>query len=249
MRLKLISCEIFYREFCAALSRSVNTVEVEFLTKGLHDVGTETMRERLQAAIDRVDRSRYDAVLLGYGLCNNGIAGLTARHTQLVVPRAHDCITLFLGSKERYLDYFNTHPGVFFETTGWLERGESDGELSQLTLGKKLGITASFEELAAQYGEENARYLQHELGKLTRYYGQVTFIEMGIEPDSTFERRARERAESRGWRFAKLRGDMGLIRRLVDGPWEESEFLVVPPGQTIAADYDGDIVSLERQAR
>jgi len=78
MRLKLISCEIFYREFCAAISRSVNTVEVEFLTKGLHDVGAETMRERLQAAIDGVDSSRYEAVLLGYGLCNNGIAGLTA---------------------------------------------------------------------------------------------------------------------------------------------------------------------------
>ena len=42
----------------------------------------------------------------------------------LVVPRAHDCITLFLGSKERYLDYFQTHPGVYFKTSGWIERGE-----------------------------------------------------------------------------------------------------------------------------
>jgi len=31
MRLKLISCEIFYREFCSVISRSVNTIEVEFL--------------------------------------------------------------------------------------------------------------------------------------------------------------------------------------------------------------------------
>jgi len=248
MRLKLISCEIFYREFCAAISRSVNTIEVEFLTKGLHDIGTQVMRERLQAAVDRVEGSRYDAVLLGYGLCNNGIAGLTARQTQLVVPRAHDCITLFLGSKERYLDYFQNHPGVFFETTGWLERGESDGELSQLALGKKLGITATFEELVARYGEDNARYLQEELGRLTSHYRQLTFIEMGIEPDSSFERRARERAESRGWTFEKLRGEFGLIQRLVDGPWHESEFLVVPPGQTIAAEYDGAIISLGARA-
>jgi hypothetical protein len=246
MRLKLISCEIFHREFCAAISRSVNTIDVEFLTKGLHDIGAPDMLARLQAAVDRVESSRYDAVLLGYGLCNNGVVGLTARHTRLVVPRAHDCITLFLGSKERYLDYFQGHPGVYFETTGWLERGESDGELSQLVLGKKLGIAASFEELAARYGEDNARYLQEELAKLDSHYRQITFIEMGVEPDSSFERRARERARSRGWMFEKLRGDGGLIQRLVDGPWHPSEFLLVPPGQTVAADYDSGIVCLAR---
>jgi len=249
MRLKLISCEIFYREVCAAISRSVNTVEVEFLTKGLHDVGAADMLARLRATLDRIEESRYDAVLLGYGLCNNGIVGLTARQTQLVVPRAHDCITLFLGSKERYLDYFNNHPGVFFETTGWLERGECDGELSQLALGKKLGITASFDDLAARYGEDNARYLQEELGRMTSHYRQITFIEMGVEPDARFESRARAKAESRGWVFEKLRGDSGLIQRLVDGPWHENEFLIVPPGETIAAEYDSEIVRLEQRSK
>lgn len=248
MRLKLISCEIFYREFCAALARSVNTVDVEFLPKGLHDIGSQGMLERLQAAVDRVEGPAYDAVLLGYGLCNNGIAGLTARRTQIVVPRAHDCITLFLGSKDKYINYFESHPGVFFETTGWLERGGSDGELSQLAIGKKIGISANFEDLAARYGEENAHYLQQELSKITRYYGQITFIEMGIEPDSGFEQRAREKAQSQGWKFEKVRGEGGLIQRLLDGPWNENEFQVVPPGKAIAARYDDAIISIAGQA-
>jgi Protein of unknown function (DUF1638) len=245
MRMKLISCEIFYREFCAAIARSPNTVDVEFLTKGLHDIGGQGMLERLQAAVDRVNGSHYDAVLLGYGLCNNGLVGLTARQLPLVVPRAHDCITLFLGSKERYRDYFQDHPGVFFETTGWIERGEADGELGQLALGKKLGIGTSFEELVARYGEDNARYLWEELANLTRHYGQITFIEMGVEPDLSFECRAREKAEGRGWKFERLQGDMGLIQRLVDGIWDESEFLVVPAGKSIAAQYDGGIICIE----
>jgi len=245
MRLKLLSCEIFYREFCAAVSRSPHLVDVEFLTKGLHDIGSEGMLERLQAAVDRVDASRYDALLMGYALCNNGLAGLTARAIKLVVPRAHDCITLFLGSKDRYQDYFESHPGVFFETTGWIERGESDGELSQLALGKKLGMQTSFEELVARYGEDNARYLWEELGNLTKHYRQITFIEMGLEPDSSFERRAREKAEARCWKFEKLRGDIGLIQRLVDGAWDDSEFLVVPPGHRITPRYDGGIISTE----
>jgi hypothetical protein len=248
MRLKLISCEIFYREFCAAISRSPNTVDVEFLTKGLHDIGSAGMLEGLQAAVDRIDGSRFEAVLTGYGLCNNGIVGLTARQVPLVVPRAHDCISLFLGSKERYLDYFQHHPGVFFETTGWIERGESNGELSQLALGKKLGMQGSFEELVARYGEDNARYLWEELGKLTKYYGQITYIEMGVEPNSNFEGRAREKAVESGWKFEKLQGEMGLIQRLVDGVWNESEFLVVPPGRRIAPTYDGGIISIDLPA-
>jgi Protein of unknown function (DUF1638) len=244
VRLKLLSCEIFYREFCAAVSRSPNMVDMEFLTKGLHDIGSEGMLERLQAAVDRVG-SGYDAVLMGYGLCNNGLAGLTARQVRLVVPRAHDCITLFLGSKERYLDYFEANPGVFYETTGWIERGEANGELAQLALGKKLGIAQSFEELVARYGEDNARYLWDELGNLTRHYSQITFVEMGIEPDSSFERQAREKAQAKGLKFEKLRGDMGLIQRLVDGVWKDSEFLIVPPGWRIATHYNSGIIAAE----
>ena len=127
MRLKLITCEIFYREFCSVMARSPNTVDMEFLPKRLHDIGVEGMRTRLQAALDCVDDPRYEAVLMGYALCNNGVVGLTAGKYPLVIPRAHDCITLFLGSAERYLEYFNNHPGVYFETTGWIERGKADG--------------------------------------------------------------------------------------------------------------------------
>ena len=168
MRLRLISCEIFYREMCHVVARSPHTVDVEFLPKGLHDVSSEEMRARLQAALDRIDNSPYDAVLLGYGLCNNGIAGLRAPLRPLVVPRAHDCITLFLGSAARHAEYSQTHPGVFFETTGWLERGGADGELSQLALGKKLGFLQTYEELVARYGEDNARYLQQEFANIMR---------------------------------------------------------------------------------
>ena len=123
MRLKLIACEIMYRELCAAVARSVNLVDVEFLPKGLHDIGQAGMSSRLAEVLAGVDETRYEAILLGYGLCSNGLVGLAARSIPLVVPRAHDCITLFLGSKERYLEYFQGHPGVYFKTSGWIERG------------------------------------------------------------------------------------------------------------------------------
>ena len=232
MRLKLIGCEVLYRELCAAVARSVNQVDLEFLPKGLHDLGSAAMASRLQQAVDSAEGAGYEAVVLGYARCGNGLAGLVARSVPLVIPRAHDCITLFLGSRERYLDYFHAHPGVYFKTSGWIERGQNlDPQTSM-----------SFEHLVERYGEENARYVYQEL---TKHYCQFTFIEMGVEPDGRFEVQAREEAASRGWDFEKIRGDMGLIQRLVDGPWDEHGFVVAPAGSRIVVGGEDAILGAE----
>lgn len=247
MRLKLISCEIFYREMCAAVAHSPNQVDAEFLPKGLHDSGSAIMLDRLQGALDAVDESDYQAILFGYALCGNGLVGLRARSKPVVIPRAHDCITLFLGSKERYLEYFTDHPGVYFKTTGWIERGEGLQPLSAQTL-RKTGIGYTYEELLEKYGVENAQYLYGQLGDYTRNYSQLTFIEMGIEPDDRFERATVEEAARREWKYEKIQGDMALVRDLVDGRWSEDKFLIVPPGWRVVAKHDDTIIGAEKAA-
>lgn len=245
MRLKLISCEVFYREMCAAVARSPNQVDIEFLPKGLHDLGASEMRARVQAVVDAVETSRYDAIIMGYGLCNNGLHGIVAPSIPMVFPRAHDCITLFLGGKDRYLEYFNLNPGTYFKTSGWIERGNVGEELKQLSIGYLTGMDQSFEELVERYGEDNARYLYETLGNDKKNYGQFTFIEMGVEPDERFEEQTRREANEHGWTFKKEQGDMSLIQRLVDGQWGEQDFLAVHPGQRVKARYDDGIIAAE----
>ena len=248
MRYKLISCEVLYREMCFAVARSPHQVDVEFLPKGLHDLGGAAMRERLQQIVDGADGAVYQAVLLGYGLCGNGVAGLVARQAPLVVPRAHDCIALLMGDRQRYQTYFENNAGVYYRSTGWLERGENMEQSSLSTVRKKTGAGHTLEDLIAHYGEENGKYLFEELNAYQKNYRQLTYISTGLEPDGTFETRAREEAKRRGWGFEHVAGDLRLFERLVSGDWPDADFLVVPPGWKVKVTYDGDVMGKEPAA-
>lgn len=262
MRFKLIACEIMFRELCYVMAKSPHRIDVEFLAKGLHDIGRPNMFASLDQVLDKVDPDECDAVLLGYALCNGGVVGLKPRgNVPLVIPRAHDCITLFLGDKQRYEDYFFAHSGTYFKTMGWIERGHS---LLQYTRNEsasapntassqepdkaprgladsKTGQMLSFAQMVKRYGEDNAKYLWEQLVGMP-HYNRMAFVEMGIEPDDGFEQHAREEAAEHGWEFDKITGRMTLFENLVNGNWPEEDFLVVQPGQTIEFDYSGKIL-------
>ena len=63
-RYKLIACEIMFSELAYSAALSHNIIDTTFLPKGLHDMGDRKMSALLQAAIDEVDISRYEAILL-----------------------------------------------------------------------------------------------------------------------------------------------------------------------------------------
>jgi hypothetical protein len=245
MRYKLISCDVLYREMCAVVAQSPHQIDMQFLPKGLHDLGCKGMQSRLQTAIDQTESGQYQAILLGYGLCNNGIYNLRSVHTPIVIPRAHDCMTLFFGSRQRYLEYFQNNPGTYFQTSGWLERSELTGELKQLSIGHLTGMDQSYDELVKKYGEDNAQYLWETLCDTLHNYRQVTYIAMGLGPEKQFEDQSRQQATDRGWIFEKVLGDLGLIRRLVAGDWDEKDFLIVPPGHRVTTQHNDQIIATE----
>ena len=247
MRLKILSCEVFHREVCHLMSVSPHTCDAEFLPKGLHDLGTDKMLPRVQERVDAVETGMYDAILLIYGLCNNGVAGLRAGHTPLVIPKAHDCITLFLGDAKRYQDVFHRHPGTYYRTTGWLERSDASGAGDE-TVSQKLGLAMQYDELVRQYGEENARYVMETMGDLTANYDRLAYINMGLPGEEAFRDMARAEADERGWSFEEIEGDLGLLRKLVNGDWDD-RFVIVQPGMSLRATHDDGVMKADVDER
>jgi len=162
MLLKVLACEISKRELQYAATRSTNQVDLEFLPQGYHDVPVSG-RQHIQEHIDSVPKDKYDAIALGYGLCGKILVGLTCSHTPLVIPRAHDCITFFLGSKKRYQKCFSERPGTYYFTSGWLEcaarrEGKSiswGGAASPAN--SAANLRATYDHWVQTYGEDQAK--------------------------------------------------------------------------------------------
>jgi hypothetical protein len=245
-RYTAITCSVLYREICAAAAVSPNRIDLDFVDQGLHDRGGGPMAVELQRRIDAADAGAPDAVLLGFALCNNGVAGLRAGRAPLVVPRAHDCITLLLGSKERYREVFDGHPGSYYLSGGWIERATrpmeplAPGQAPEGTGWDREKTLAAYVE---KYGEENAKYLMETLHGWSANYQRIVFIDNGLGDAGACRLEARRRAADRNLEYVEVQGDNRLMRRLTDGPpWDEGEFLVVPPGREVRPSYDERIV-------
>lgn len=242
---RLIACEIMFHEFSALLEELPSEVQVEpiFLPKGLHDVQTHERREALAQAIrEAEDSAAFDAILLGYGLCSGGIVGLSSRKTPLVVPRAHDCIHLFMGDAVRYSNYFFTHPSTYFQTVGWQELGDDLTQFPPDSIQAQCGAGESLETFCEKYGPDNGPFLWKELGKMTRNYNRLAFLRTNPATDAPCEKRAIVKASDEGWELDVLDGNLTLLRDLLLGNWDSSRFLVLSPGFQISESFDERLI-------
>ena len=248
MLLKVIACEIAVRELYYAAAHARNLIDLEFLTQGHHDTPASG-RAEIQQRIDAVPAGKYDAILLGYGLCSNILAGLTTAHTRLVIPRAHDCITFFLGSKERYQQRFAERPGTYYYTSGWLEcakrRGEKGATWGGMSLpaSANLSLKATYEKWVQKYGEEQAQYLFEEMSRWTESYTHGTLIDFEFLKGLGLPEQVQQICREKGWQYDEIAGDMSLFRRLLDGEWAGEDFLVVQPGQKVVASFDERVIA------
>jgi hypothetical protein len=203
----MIVCKTLEAEVCElAGAKGIPFTSLEF---GLHNT-PDRLHRTLQEEIDRTPED-VDTILFGYGICSRGAIGLEARRFRLVIPRVDDCIALFLGSREEYLRQFESVPGTFYLTRGWIEHA-GDPYSEYLKLEKKYGAAKAL-----------------ELEKMAiEHYTRMALINTGSDGAADREY-ARFVAEFFGWAFEEIAGSRRLLQKLVSGEWDD-DFLVVEPG-------------------
>ena len=228
MRYKFIVCKVLQKEayYCAA--QSENIIDIELMPQGLHESPSLLLSE-VQKAVDQTEDSNgrpYDATLLGYGLCSNGLVGVAPK-IPLIIPRAHDCITLLLGSKEKFKEYFDSHRGIYWYSPGWIDFG---------TQPSKQTYDAKLKDYLERFGEDNAKYILETEQASMAEYSFATYVDWKLPGTEESQQFTKDAAEFMGWNYDCIEGDPSLIQRLVDGKWEDEDFLTVLPGQRIIDD-------------
>ena len=200
---------------------------------GLHRVPAK-MTWTLQDAIDAIEEPSL--VVLGYGLCGNGLKGIRAGIHTLLVPRADDCISLLLGSRQAYRKQFEAEPGTYWLSKGWLESGSHP--------------LKEHREYTEKYGADEATWL---MDQQYQNYERLAMVAQSQEDLDKYRPQALEVArycERWGMRYEEVLGSDGYVRNLIDLAaaarqdmahfhtlcQENDEFVVIPASGEIRQD-------------
>ncbi len=221
------------------MATSKTTIHSFFLEQILHDT-PEKLQKRLQKTIDEieelqnrteVEKEKFDAIVLAYGLCSNAVIGLKSKTLPLIIPRCDDCIALFLGSQKRYLEIFNSRSGIYWYNKPWLEN---------TVMPSKESFNEHFQKYLEEYDEDTAEYLMESVHGWKENYECAFYIKSSICDDSEEIVETKKICEDFGWTYDEATEDLSYLSDLLNGNWDDEErFAICKPGQKFAAEYSG----------
>ncbi len=208
----ILACSTIRNELEKAAEETNCPYRFIWVESGLHLV-TDSLRRRLQEELDRI--SDAQRVLLAFGFCGNAVLGLKSGDHELVIPRADDCITLLLGSRENR-EQCSRQGGVYFLTRGWLE-----GEIN---------IWKEYQAVLARFGQERTDRIYR---RMLAHYKFLGLIDTGAYDLSSLLPSVREISDTLKLELIILEGTDRYLKRFLSGPWTSDHFIIIPPLTTI----------------
>ena len=236
-----IVCDVMKNEFTKFKRKKFNNLDYIFLEQHLHDT-PDIMRKKLQEVIDEVS-DKYEKIVLGYGLCSNGVVGLRSDKHEIIISRVDDCISLFLGSKERYIEEFKKDPATYYLCKGWIEYGGDPYRGYLVWTGQEDKIPKEWfrgkERYGKKYDEPIAKFLFFEMLK---NYNRVVLINNNdidkIHRDYTKDMvTLMSEVLKKEIIFTEMKGSFILLEKLVKVKWNNNDFIRIKPGQKILQEY------------
>jgi hypothetical protein len=214
-RTKVLACATVMEEMLPLIPDGMSYSILDF---GLH-IKPDSLKSALQKEIDK-EAPGIDTIILGYGLCSQAVVGLKSASCRLIVPRADDCIALFLGSVKAYNQQHKLTPGTYYLTKGWLKTGGTPFE--------------EYNDFVQKYGEEKAKRI---MSQILKHYTRLAFINTGPADLESYHSLARSIAQRFNLNYEEILGSDTLIRKTLCGPWDD-DFVIASPGQAISfADF------------
>jgi hypothetical protein len=222
----IVTCRVL-EEILERLMPKGLASQVTALDYGLHRVPTK-LTWTVQEAIDAIETPSL--VVIGYGLCGNGLNAIQARQHTLLIPRTDDCIAILLGSHRTYMRQFDAEPGTYYLTKGWLESGSNPLQ--------------EYNEYLPKYGAEQAMWI---MDQQYQHYKRLLLVARDQADLDKYRPQALEVArfcERWGMRYEEMLGNDDYVQHLVEAAVALSQgqalparlstdFVVVPPGGQI----------------
>jgi hypothetical protein len=193
------------------------------------DITLHNTPKKLAAALqERIDAlSEPSTIIVGYGLCGNGLVGVKSGVHTLVIPRTHDCVAIFLGSHQRYVERFFASANTYYLTKGWLDARDEP--------------FSDYLDYVKQFDEETADYLVEMKYKHYRKLCMVGFSQQELDGCRADAMKVADFCKQRfGMEYEETIGTTELIEALISMPERiesgDEEFVVVPPGGEITLD-------------
>jgi hypothetical protein len=208
----IVACETLKQELLAAMEKRSCDYPVTWVDAGKH-TWPDKLRVAVQEAIDNIPLS-YETILLLFGFCGNAMVGIEARNHRLVMPKAADCIPLFIGSRAERETYGTR---TYFFTEGYIN---SEGS----------AITDS-SRIYERYGEEDGLYI---LKKMLGHYEDFAVVDTGVFDVDALKARVEDFAKPLEIPVKLIPGSLRFIDALLAGGWQDDAFLVLEPGGKIS---------------
>lgn len=212
MRIKVIACEVMQAEIEKLLP--IPERDFEFVSMDFH-LYPQKLKFELQRLIDA--SQNYQKIILAFGLCGGAANGLISKTSELIIPRVHDCISIFMCSDTCRACDFQSEIGTFYLSNGWMITEKS--------------ILADYRRIYDRLGEKKARRM---LEKMYDGYKKVLFIETSAEPKDEVIKQSREIAKLFEAEYQTVKGEIGFIEKIITGPWDEANFITLLPRQEIS---------------
>lgn len=210
----IIACRVMKPEIDSLVGKAPH-IELRYLDASLHET-PDRMPQLIQDQIDEI-KSYASQIVLGYGLCSNGIVGLKAPMQDLIIPRVHDCITLFLGSRTAYDTIFKEKSGTYYLTPGWVEERKDPLGYMEKSYVPKLGREI------AEWG------IKEEL----KNYTHIVLINTKSANMEPLRKIAKENARFLDKKYEEIPGLPDYFKKIIFGPYLEKDFICLKPGETM----------------